>query len=61
MKNIRHDIKTHKMHSDMDRKFIDKYKNELKSLKTKSYHDIENEKSLKQSLLDKKSRRGGVK
>ena len=60
MKNIKYDIKTHKMHADMDRKFVDKYKNELESLKTKSYHDIENEKNLKQSLLDKKRRREGL-
>lgn len=61
IKNIRHDIKTHKMYADMDRKFIDKYKNDLKDLKTKSYRAVENQKSFKQSLLDKKKRREGLK
>lgn len=35
MRNIKYDIKMLKRHSDRNRWFINKYKNELKSLKTK--------------------------
>lgn len=61
MKNIKNEIMLHKMHTNTDKRFINQYKNELKNLKTKSYHEIENEKDFKQRLLDKKRRREGLK
>lgn len=60
MRNIKNEIRLHKMHTNTDKRFIDQYKNELKSLKTKSYYDIEDEKRFKQSLLNKKKRREGL-